>query len=114
MDILAELKVSLGFVTLNPQIEAGANLSTEKNASKVTPESITLGKLNLPISVWIGSLNSTIALVEDAANQSISEMQRGFKITNVRIGDHYLILTINAPSPAKKPLQELNIHRLGT
>jgi hypothetical protein len=108
VEILAELEVSLGIVTLDPKIKVEANLSAENDTLKVRPESIAVGKLNIPRSIWIGPLNSAIALVEDAANRSVAEMQRGFKITGVYIGDHYLTLTINAPPPEelKKALQE--------
>lgn len=108
VEVLAELEVSVGLVTLEPQIKVDANLSAENNTLKVRPESIAVGRLDLPRSVWIGPLNSAISLVEDAANQSISEMQRGFKITGVYIGDRYLTLTINAPPPEelKQALQE--------
>ena len=108
VEVLAELEVSLGFTVLNPQVKVEANLSAENNTLKVIPESISLGKLNLPRSVWIGPLNSAIALVEDAANQSIAEMQRGFKITGVYIGEHFLTLTVDAPPPEelKKSLQK--------
>jgi hypothetical protein len=108
VEILAELEVSLGIVTLDPKIKVEANLSAENDTLKVRPESIAVGKLNIPRSIWIGPLNSAIALVEDAANRSVAEMQRGFKIIGVYIGDHYLTLTINAPPPEelKKALQE--------
>ena len=108
VEVLVELEVTLGFAVLNPQIKVEANLSAENNTLKVRPQSISLGKLDLPRSVWIGPLNSATALVEDAANQSIAEMQRGFKITGVYIGKDYLTLTINAPPPEelKKSLQK--------
>jgi hypothetical protein len=108
VEVLAELEVTLGFAVLNPHIKVEASLSAENNIMKVRPESISLGKLELPRSVWIGPLNSAIALVEDAANQSIAKMQRGFKITGVHVGKDYLTLTIDAPPPEelKKSLQK--------
>ncbi|MCJ7445297.1 MAG: hypothetical protein MUO26_12380 [Methanotrichaceae archaeon] len=110
VEVLAELEISLGFATVNPKIKVEANLSAENNTLKVRPESIALGKLNLPRSTWIGPLNTAIGLVEDAANQSISETQKGFKITGVYIGEHYLTLTIDVPPPdeLKKALQKKN------
>jgi len=99
VEVLAELEISLGIVTLYPMIRVDANLSAENNTLKVVPEDVAVGKLNIPKSIWIGPLNDAIALAEDAANQSFAEMQRGFKILNVYINDQYLTLAVDAPPP---------------
>ena len=97
VEILAELEISLGITTLNPMIKVEANLSAENGTLKVRPESIAVGKLNIPRSIWIGPLDSAVALVEDAANQAVVEIQKGFVITGVYIGESYLTLSIDAP-----------------
>jgi hypothetical protein len=46
------------------------------------------------------SVNSALEAAEDSANNAlVSNLQKGFMITGVYIGDHYLTLTIRAPSP---------------
>jgi hypothetical protein len=100
VEILAELEVNAGIATLRPEIKVEANLTAENNTLRVRPELIAIGKLNLPRSVWIGPLNTAMTAVEDAANQATaSVLQKGFKITGVYIGDHYITMTINAPPP---------------
>jgi hypothetical protein len=107
VEILAELQVSLSFMDLDPKIKMEVNLSAENNSLKISPNLIALGKLNIPRSIWIGPVNTAVAMVEDAANQAISERQKGFKIVGIYIGDHYLTIIIDAPPPEelKKALQ---------
>jgi len=107
VEILAELQVSLGFMDLDPKIKMEVNLSAENNSLKISPNLIALGKLNIPRSIWVGPVNTAVVLVEDAANQAISERQRGFKIVGIHIGDHFLTIIIDAPPPEelKKALQ---------
>jgi len=106
VEILAELQVSLGFVEVDPKIKIEVNLSAENNSLKISPNLIALGKLNIPRSIWAGPVNTAVAMVEDAANQAISERQSGL-IVGIYIGDHYLTIIIDAPPPEelKKALQ---------
>jgi hypothetical protein len=100
VEVLAELEVSVGIATLRPEVKVEANLTAENNTLQVRPELIAIGKLNLPRSIWIGPLNTAMTAVEDAANQATaSVLQKGFKITGVYIGDHYITMTVNAPPP---------------
>ncbi len=109
VEVLAELEIPVGIATLRPAVKVEANLTAENNTLRVRPESIAIGMLNLPRSVWIGPLNTAMTAVEDAANQATeSVLQKGFMIKDVYIGDRYITLTINAPPPEelKKILAE--------
>ena len=100
VEVVTELEIFLGITKVYPQIKVEANLSAENNTLRVRPELISVGKLNLPQSIWIGPVNTAISAVEDAANQAAaSVLQKGFQITGIHIGDHYLTLAINAPPP---------------
>ena len=100
VEILVELQIPLGMVNIEPKIKLDANLIAENNTLKVKPESISVGKLNVPEMVWRGPVNSVLDAVEDSTNKAVvSEIQKGFMITGVYIGDHYLTLTIKAPPP---------------
>jgi hypothetical protein len=85
---------------VKPKIKVNANISAENNTLKVSPESISVGKLNVPEMVWMGAVNSALDAVEDSANEALaSRLQKGFVITGVYIGDHYFSVTIRAPPP---------------
>jgi hypothetical protein len=103
VEILTELQISLGLFNITPKIKVDANISAENNTLKVKPESISVGKLNIPDIVWMEPVDSVLKAAEDSANKAlVSELQKGFMITGVYIGDGYLTLTIKAP-----PQQEL-------
>ncbi len=100
VEVAVVLQIPVGFTTLEPKIMVDANVSAENNTLKVTPESLSVGQLNLPRSTWIGPLGSAMDAVEDAANQAaLSVLQKGYKITGVYVEDRYITLTIIAPPP---------------
>ncbi len=100
VEVAVVLQIPVGFTTLEPKIMVDANVSAENNTLKVTPESLSVGQLNLLRSTWIGPLGSAMDAVEDAANQAaLSVLQKGYKITGVYVEDRYITLTIVAPPP---------------
>jgi hypothetical protein len=100
VEILVELRIALGMVNIEPKVKVDANLSAKNNTLKVRPESISVGKLNVPEWIWMESVNSALEAAEYSANDAlVSNMQKGFMITGVYIGDHYLTLTMKAPPP---------------
>ncbi len=100
VEVLVELQVSLGITTVEPKVKVEANLSAENNTIKVEPESLDVGKLNMPRIIWIGPLNAALETVGNAVNEVVvTQLQKGFKITGVYVGEHYLTLTIEAPPP---------------
>jgi hypothetical protein len=100
VEILVELRIPINMINIEPKIKVDANLSAKNNTLKVRPESISVGKLNVPEWIWMESVNSALEAAEDSANNAlVSNLQKGFMITGVYIGDHYLTLTIKAPPP---------------
>jgi len=99
VEITAVIEIPLVIRNAEQEVIVEANVSAANDMLKVEPVYLKVGMLNLPKDSWIGPINTTMKTVEDSVNMAAQDvLQKGYKITDVVVGDQQITLSINAPS----------------
>jgi|EPASupsiteSAE347_1022098.scaffolds.fasta_scaffold36346_1 hydrogenase maturation factor HypE len=95
-EVLATIKIPLLITSVETQSIVGLNISMVDGILRFQPSDVRVGNLGVPSMAWKATVEPSVKKVEEAANLAAMNLtQQGYRITDVRVGDHYLTLIIN-------------------
>lgn len=98
IEVNAVLKIGSGILSVEQNVGIEANVSVENDTLKVDPKVLKVGFLTLPEESWVGPITSAMDEVEVSANNAYQDaLAKGYKVTDVTIGNDSLTLHVMAP-----------------
>jgi len=95
-EVLATIKIPLLITSVETQSIVDLNISMVDGILRFQPSDVRVGNLGVPSIAWKAAVEPSVKKVEEAANLAAMNLtQQGYRITDVRVGDHYLTLIIN-------------------